>query len=146
VAGRSTRSLDCIVTKKQRRIVYTWVTGIACFGLAAAVDLAGHDTWVKPILLLGIVPMLTFDSPDRAIHERWQRVARAHPFLTWWLAVCTLAIVAGAIVSANSSLRVIHTLGFGGIIIVLAVAFGPLLAFVEWDKFKSAAAASNDAI
>ena len=90
-----------------------------------------------------MLPMIVFDRPDTKVHERWDRVTRAHPLLLWWIAAWVLVIVAGAVVAANSSFRVTS---FGGIIIVLGIAIGPLLAVVEREKFNEAATVDSDAI
>lgn len=127
------------MNNEQRRIVRTWIALAAIFVMVIALDVSGHGSWIRPVLLLLILPMLGIDRPDSEGSARWTRVANDHPFLKWWLGTCAVLIMVNAFIAMHSSVRVLDALGFSGVIVLVAFVLGPLFAFVEYDKYKEAA-------
>jgi hypothetical protein len=148
VAGRSTRSLDCIVTKKQRRLIYTWIAAAIIVGVGIAVDGTRYNSWFKPILYFGAFGLMVFErrEGDRDGGTRLERIAREHPLFKWWLGLWALAIAANAVMASYSSVRILEHAGLGVIMGLLFVAIGPLVAAGEYEKFTEASDPDVDAI
>jgi hypothetical protein len=127
------------MTRKQRRRIWTWIA--VCGGLAVifALDVTGQESWIRPVLFVGLIGAAIFERPDRAGRERWERIVRKYPFIKLWLAICALSSTVVAVLATHYfSVRILDGISFSGLLALLLVVIGPVIAIGEYEKFREA--------
>jgi len=135
------------MTEKQRRRIWTWIA--VCGGLAVifALDVTGQESWLRVVLSVALIGAAIFERPDTAGRERWGRIVRKYSFIKLWLAICALSSTVVAVLATHYfSVRILDGISFSGLLALILVVIGPVIAIGEYDRFREAGRSEGDAI
>ena len=140
MAGRSTESLDCIVTKSQRRIIGTWASIVALLIIVAVFEswILEHWSWLRFVVLVVIAVGALVANPASRDENRLNRAVERHPLLKLWFVVCAMAALGFAAATTIWHVPLNEGIGVRGLIAIFAVLLGPPIIAFERERFVAA--------
>ena len=104
-----------------------------------ALDVTGQESWLRAVLFVGLIGAVIFERPDKAGRERWERILRKYSFIKLWLGICALSSTVVAVLATHYfSVRIFDGISFSGLLALILVVIGPVIAIGEYDRFREA--------
>ena len=125
------------MTRKQRRLIYTWIGFAALFAAWIIFDewVTNHLRLLRFALLLAMPFVFLFArKPQRP--PDLEETAEDHPWVKIWMAICCIGIIGLYVLTTHSSIRLEEVFGSRVVIITFLVTFGPLAVLAGYRRYK----------